>query len=131
MRAALLFLIGLTSPLALAGQDTAIVIHPESTGVHFVPSELPRVVAEVKQMFADTVTGADDAIPDGNVAYAVVTAAAVSTDPGYTGVNAADVSVTNTDNDSAGTRIVCEISGGPAGSGLKLWKPPVVNAAGT
>src|SRR3989454_12114407 len=38
--------IGLTSPLALAGQDTAIVIHPESTGVHLVPSELPRVVAE-------------------------------------------------------------------------------------
>ena len=50
MRATLLFLIGLTSPLALAGQDTAIVIHPESTGVHFVPSELPRVVARIRSV---------------------------------------------------------------------------------
>ncbi len=46
MRAALLFVLGLTGPAALAAQDTAIVIHPESTGVHLVPSELPRVVAE-------------------------------------------------------------------------------------
>jgi len=46
MRAALLFCIGLVCPAVIAAQDTAIVIHPESTGVHFTPSELPRVVAE-------------------------------------------------------------------------------------
>ncbi|TMQ55694.1 MAG: hypothetical protein E6K74_02580 [Candidatus Eisenbacteria bacterium] len=46
-----------------------------------------------------TVTGADDFGVDGNVAYTIVTAAAVSTDAGYNGMNASDVGVTNTDND--------------------------------
>jgi hypothetical protein len=49
-----------------------------------------------------TITGADDAIADGNQQYTIVTAAAVSADPAYLGVNANDVSVTNIDNDSAG-----------------------------
>ena len=38
-------------------------------------------------------------------AYTIVTAAAVSTDPNYSGVNAADVAVTNTDNDAAGITV--------------------------
>jgi surface antigen Omp85-like protein len=46
MRAVCWCLVGLLSSPALAAQDTAIVIHPESTGVHFTPSELPRVVAD-------------------------------------------------------------------------------------
>jgi hypothetical protein len=45
MRAALLVL-GLLAPAAVSAQDTAIVIHPESAGVHFTPPELPRLVAE-------------------------------------------------------------------------------------
>jgi hypothetical protein len=49
-----------------------------------------------------TVTGVDDAVADGNQLYTIVTAAATSTDTGYAGVNAADVTVTNVDNDSAG-----------------------------
>ena len=52
-----------------------------------------------------TVTGVDDAVVDGDVAYTIVTAAATSTDPTYTGVNAADVAVTNTDNDAAGITV--------------------------
>ncbi|MEG3887172.1 Calx-beta domain-containing protein, partial [Microcoleus sp. herbarium19] len=48
-----------------------------------------------------TVTGVDDLVVDGNVAYNIVTAAATSTDTNYSGVNAADVAVTNTDNDTA------------------------------
>src|SRR5439155_1660009 len=44
-----------------------------------------------------TVTGVNDFVADGNVAYTIVTAAAASTDPGYSGRNAADVGVTNTD----------------------------------
>ena len=51
-----------------------------------------------------TVTGVDDAVDDGDVGYTIVTAAAASTDPNYTGVNAADVAVTNTDNDAPGSR---------------------------
>lgn len=47
-----------------------------------------------------TVTGVDDAPVDGNVAYAIVTAPAASTDPAYNGPNPPDVAVTNQDNDT-------------------------------
>ena len=52
-----------------------------------------------------TVTGVDDALDDGNVAYTILTAPATSTDPTYSGVDAADVTVTNTDNDAAGITV--------------------------
>ena len=52
-----------------------------------------------------TVTGVNDAVVDGNVAYTIVTAAAASTDRNYNGVNASDVTVTNTDNDTAGITV--------------------------
>ena len=52
-----------------------------------------------------TVTGVDDVLDDGNVAYTIVTAAATSTDATYNGVDAADVAVTNTDNDAAGITV--------------------------
>ncbi|HEY3371327.1 MAG TPA: Calx-beta domain-containing protein [Prolixibacteraceae bacterium] len=52
-----------------------------------------------------TVSGVDDNYVDGTVAYTIITAAAVSGDPNYSGVNAADVSVSNTDNDVAGITI--------------------------
>ncbi|MCY2990807.1 MAG: hypothetical protein NTY19_23450, partial [Planctomycetota bacterium] len=42
-----------------------------------------------------TVTGVDDPIIDGNVAYTIVTGAASGADANYNGLNAADVSVTN------------------------------------
>ncbi|MBA3540116.1 MAG: calcium-binding protein, partial [Deltaproteobacteria bacterium] len=52
-----------------------------------------------------TVTGANDAIVDGNQPYLIRTAPAVSADPNYSTSNAADVSVTNTDNDTAGITV--------------------------
>ncbi|MEG4090962.1 DUF4347 domain-containing protein, partial [Microcoleus sp. Pol12B4] len=51
-----------------------------------------------------TVTGVDDFVVDGNAAYNIVTAA-TSTDTNYSGVNADDVAVTNTDNDTKGITI--------------------------
>jgi hypothetical protein len=48
-----------------------------------------------------TVTGVDDFNADGNVAYTIVTAPAASTDPNYNGLDASDVTVTNTDDDVA------------------------------
>ncbi len=48
-----------------------------------------------------TVTGVDDSVNDGDVAFTILTAAASSTDAGYSGLNAADVSATNSDNDPA------------------------------
>jgi hypothetical protein len=47
-----------------------------------------------------TVTGLDDQLPDGTVAYSVVLAPAVSADPAYNGIDGADVAVVNRDNDS-------------------------------
>ena len=52
-----------------------------------------------------TVTGIDDPVVDGDVGYKVITAAAVSTDSNYSGLNPADVSVTNTDDDVAGITV--------------------------
>ncbi|NOY90836.1 MAG: hypothetical protein GXP55_06450 [Deltaproteobacteria bacterium] len=52
-----------------------------------------------------TVTGVDDAVQDGNQVFRIQTAAATSTDTGYDTVDAADVEVTNTDNDSAGVTV--------------------------
>ncbi|MEA5563820.1 DUF4347 domain-containing protein, partial [Planktothrix agardhii] len=43
-----------------------------------------------------TITGVDDNIVDGDIAYNIVTVAATSTDTNYSGVNASDVAVTNT-----------------------------------
>ena len=52
-----------------------------------------------------TVTGADDFVDDGDIAYTIVTAAATSADPVYSGLDPADVSATNTDNDAAGITV--------------------------
>ncbi|MEG3970226.1 DUF4347 domain-containing protein [Microcoleus sp. T2B6] len=51
-----------------------------------------------------TVTGVDDSIVDGNIDYKIVTALAVSTDPNYK-LDAADVSLSNKDDDTAGVSI--------------------------
>ena len=47
-------------------------------------------------------TGVNDDLDDGDVAYSIVTAAATSADANYNGIDAADVSATNTDNDASG-----------------------------
>jgi hypothetical protein len=46
-----------------------------------------------------TVTGVDDSENDGDVEYLIVTAPAVSGDPKYSGMDAADVPCTNIDDD--------------------------------
>ncbi|MBI2480127.1 MAG: right-handed parallel beta-helix repeat-containing protein [Planctomycetia bacterium] len=50
-----------------------------------------------------TVTGVDDTLDDSDTAYSILTAAATSSDGNYSGLDAADVSVTNTDNDTYNT----------------------------
>ena len=52
-----------------------------------------------------TVQGTDDDQDDGDVAVKIVTSAAISTDPKYDGMNAADVAVLNNDNDTAGVTV--------------------------
>ena len=65
------------------------------------PASLTFTTANWNTAQTVTVTGVDDAVDDGNQPYTIVTAAASSSDAGYNGLNPADVSVTNTDNDPA------------------------------
>ena len=58
-----------------------------------------------------TVTGVNDTILDGDQPYTIITKPAISLDPLYAGLNAADVSVTNLDNDVPGSIIVTPTSG--------------------
>jgi hypothetical protein len=58
-----------------------------------------------------TVTGVDDPFVDGTAVYTIVTGNAVSADGTYSGRAAADVSVSNTDNDVAG--VVFSPTAGP------------------
>ena len=69
------------------------------------PTSLTFTTANWNLAQTVTVTGADDAVVDGDVAYTIVTAAAVSTGLDYSGLNPADVSVTNTDDDTAGVTV--------------------------
>jgi|GEM_PF-3419269 hypothetical protein len=52
-----------------------------------------------------TVTGVNDDIADGDVAYNIILDAAISNDLNYNGVNPADVTVTNADNESPGVTV--------------------------
>ncbi len=52
-----------------------------------------------------TVTGVNDLVDDGDIAYSITTGASSSVDPNYNGINPSDVSVTNTDNDTAGITV--------------------------
>ena len=67
-----------------------------------LPASLTFTTANWNVAQTVTVTGVDDALDDGDVAYTILTAPATSTDVTYNGVNAADVAVTNTDNDAVG-----------------------------
>jgi subtilisin family serine protease len=60
-----------------------------------------------------TVTGVDDLIDDGDVAYSVLLGAAVSDDAFYSGLDAADVGLTNLDNDAPATRFYVVNDGSP------------------
>ena len=51
------------------------------------------------------VTGVDDDIADGDLSYSIVTDAAVSDDPTYNGINPADVSLVNADNETPGITV--------------------------
>ncbi|MFC1670271.1 hypothetical protein ACFL20_07740, partial [Spirochaetota bacterium] len=78
-----------------------------------------------------TVTGVDDAIIDGNQVYSIITAAATSSDTNYNGLDASDVSVTNTDNDSAAGITVSAISGDTTEGNATATFTVVLNSAPT
>jgi hypothetical protein len=69
------------------------------------PASLTFTAANWNTTQTVTVTGVDDFVDDGDIAYSIVTAAATSADGNYSGLNPANVSVTNNDDDTAGIRV--------------------------
>lgn len=64
------------------------------------PTSIALTAANWNTPQSITVTGINDAATDGNQSYQILTAPAVSADAQYSGVDAADVSATNQDDDS-------------------------------
>jgi hypothetical protein len=97
-----------TFQVALNVPPTADVVIPistsDSTEGTASPGSLTFTATNWNVPQTVTVTGVNDPIYDGNVPYTIVTGAAASADPSYQGMNAADVSVTNNDNDPPPTK---------------------------
>jgi hypothetical protein len=79
-----------------------------------------------------TVTGVDDAIQDGNPVYQITIGSPASSDPKYAAQVVPNVSVTNTDNDTAGITVtagalVTTEGGGTAGFTIVLNSEPVAD----
>ncbi|MBN1774136.1 MAG: Ig-like domain-containing protein, partial [Deltaproteobacteria bacterium] len=83
--------IGLTS-----GDETEGTVSPTSLVFTDANWDAPQTV---------TVTGVDDDLVDGDQPYGVETAAAVSDDDGYEGIDPGDVELTNIDDDSPGVTV--------------------------
>ncbi|MEK6798393.1 MAG: choice-of-anchor Q domain-containing protein [Planctomycetota bacterium] len=98
-----------TFTVVLDSQPTANVVvglsSSDTTEGTVSPASVTFTSANWNTAQTVTITGADDSLDDGNIAYTIVTAAATSTDANYNGLNASDVSVTNTDNDTAGITV--------------------------
>ena len=100
--------------------DVSIAVDSSNPAEGFAaPAVLSFTQANWNQPHTVTVTGMDDGVVDGDQSYTIVTAAAVSTDPAYAGMNAADVTVVNTDNDVADLHVGGSVIG-LTGSGLVL-----------
>ena len=93
-----------TFTIVLAAKPTADVTinisSSDPTEGSVSPASLTFTSANWNTPQTVTVTGVDDDLFDGDVAYTVITQPAVSGDPIYNGLDPKDVSVTNQDNDT-------------------------------
>jgi len=107
---------GLTTTEAGGTATFAVVLNSEPTGAVSIgissddpsegtvsPAALTFTSSDWSQPQTVTVTGVDDAVDDGDVAYTIVTGTASGGD--YAGLNAADVDVTTTDDDTRGITV--------------------------
>ncbi|MFO0014455.1 MAG: S8 family serine peptidase [Planctomycetota bacterium] len=82
-----------------------------------------------------TVTGVNDAIADGNIAYSVLLGPTVSTDTNYNNVDPNDINLTNQDNDVAGVIVSAPSgtttteAGGSVTFNVRLNSQPIANVA--
>ena len=93
-----------TFNVTLAKRPTATVkinLSSSDTTEGFVlPAQLVFTTANWNVAHTVTVTGVDDLLVDGNQPFEIITAPAVSTDPAYNNLDAADVTFTNIDNET-------------------------------
>src|SRR5213075_792023 len=98
-----------TFTIVLTSQPTANVTVPISSGNTaegtVSTASLTFTAANWNTPLTVTVTGVDDFIDDGDIAYSIVTSAAARTDGNYSGLNPADVTAVNTDNATAGLTV--------------------------
>ena len=99
-----------------------------------LPASLTFTAANWSTPQTVTVTGVNDDIDDGHVAYSIITAAAVSADSNYSELDAADVGVTNQDDgDTAGitavpiSGLVTDETGGTATFTVALDSEPIAD----
>lgn len=84
-----------------------------------------------------TVTGVNDPIADGNQVFTILTGAATSADPGYAGLDPADVTAINVDNETpnvyvkARKRLFTTESGGTASFRVRLTTQPTAGVTCT
>src|SRR4030095_12074188 len=95
--------------VVLDSQPTADVVIPVASSE---PSEGAASAAALTFTAADwnvaqtvTVTGVDDAVQDGDIAYGVTLGAPASADPIYASIDPADVELVNADDDAAGITV--------------------------
>jgi hypothetical protein len=95
--------------VALTSQPTADVVIPvassDTTEGTVSAASLTFTAADWNVPQTVTVTGVDDLVDDGDIAYGVVVGAAASSDPIYAAIDPADVAVTNADDDAAGITV--------------------------
>src|SRR5258705_451576 len=92
-----------TFSVVLNSQPTADVVisvaSSDATEGTVSVSTLAFTVANWNAPQTVTVTGVDDQVQDGAIAYSVVPGAAASCDPIYSGIDPADVALSNIDKD--------------------------------
>ena len=91
-----------------------ISVNPDEEPVAEIDLTFNQLNWDIPQVV--TVTGVDDDLADGDVAYAIVTSPAMSTDSNFNGINASNVQVLNLDNEvpppDTGAGVVITESGG-------------------
>jgi len=114
--------------------DVSIAISSsDATEGDVAPATLTFTPDNWAQPQAVTVTGLDDPNVDGNIVYAIVTAPAVSGDPTYDGLDPADVTALNLDDDAPGISVfplaglVTTEAGGTASFRVVLNTPPTAD----
>ncbi|MBX7103317.1 MAG: DUF4347 domain-containing protein [Gemmataceae bacterium] len=126
-----------TFTIVLTSQPTADVVIPVSVSSpgegSVTVNSLTFTAANWNVAQTVTVTGVDDFVADGNVGYTIVLGAATSADGNYSGYDASDVGVTNTDNDVAGivvtptTGLITSEAGGQATFTVVLTSQPTAD----